>query len=224
MKNPWVITIVVLAVLIGGSVLFSGKAVDKNNEGVEVMSHIKGNLDAEIKLVEYSDFECPACSSFHPAVILALDKFGEDISFEYKHFPLPIHKSSQTAALAAEAAAQQGKFFEFHDLLFIRQSEWTKSAIPAAVFVQYAEELGLDVETFKRHTKSTLLRDKIMDEYKEAVDLKLTGTPTFFLNGEVMKFSSYQDFITMIESAVNGTSSSTATSTTDSGPAIKFGL
>lgn len=225
MKNPWVIIGIIIVVLIGGSVFLSNTAAKKNNVGVEAGSrHLKGGVEAKVTLVEYSDFQCPACQAFQPALTDVLTQFGDNISFEYKHFPLPIHPLAEQAARAAEAAGQQGKFFEFHDKLFAGQKEWSASPNPAAFFMRYAQEIGLDVDQFTRQMKSTILRDEVRSDKAEAAALELTGTPTFILNGKKMEIRTFEDFMKQIAVAVDpnfGAGSSTAPATE---PAVKFGI
>jgi protein-disulfide isomerase len=203
MKNPWVIIGAAVAVLIGGSVWYASYVSERNNEGVVLAPHIKGNPDGRVVLVEYSDFQCPACAQAAPIIADILDVFGEYIRFEYRHFPLPIHALAEPAARAAEAAGVQGKFFEFHDKLFTNQREWSTSVNPNALFVRYAEEIGLDVDLFRRHLNSSLIRDRVRDSLREADELGLNATPTFFLNGERMQFQTYQEFFDQIARAVN---------------------
>lgn len=230
MKNPWVVVGIIMVVLFGGAIWYSSIATEKSNEGVIPMEQIKGNKDAAVTLVEYSDFQCPACASFQPVLKELLATYGEDLKFEYKHYPLPIHPYAQQAAIAAEAAGQQGKFFEYHDALFENQNEWSKSATPVAFFSKYATDLGLDVEKFKQHQKSSLLRDSVRDDLNEAKELGLTGTPTFYLNGEKMEITSFEDFIAQIAFAIDpaaaqamlNASSSTTTAPAEAG--VTFGL
>lgn len=222
-RNPWIVIGIIMAVLIGGSVWYSNNVTVMYDEGVEVISHIKGNKDATVKLVEYSDFECPACANFSTVVEQVMVAYGDQLAFEYKHFPLmQIHPHAEAAARAAEAAGQQGKFFEYHDVLFKEQQSWSKVAVPGALFVKYAEDLGLDIEKFKNHQRSNILRDKVRSEFAEARELGLTGTPSFFLNGERMQFQTYPEFIEQIENALG--ISSTGTSTNDVSPTIEFGV
>jgi protein-disulfide isomerase len=220
MKNPWVIIGIIAAVLFGGSIWYSSKAAEQNNEGIAFESHIKGNKDASVKLVEYSDFQCPACASFQPVVADVLSQFGDKISFEYKHFPLPIHPLAEPAARAAEAAGQQDVFFEFHDKLFENQTAWSSSPNPMMQFTAYAEELDLDVEQFRRHYGASLIRERVREDLAEARDLGLTGTPTFYLNGERMVITTYEDFINQITLAVNPDAAPAA----EAAPAVEFGI
>lgn len=231
MKNPWVIVGLITVILFGGAIWYSSTATEKNNEGVEVVDHIKGNPDAAVVLVEYSDFQCPACASFQPVLEEVMKSYGDKIRFEYKHFPLPIHPYAQQAALAAEAAGQQGKFYEYHDLLFKNQQAWSQSVAPGALFVQYAEELGLDMEQFRRQQKSSILRDRVRADLNETRELGLTGTPTFFLNGERMQMDTFEEFISQIAFAVDpaAAAASASSSASSSAPAagtpeVKFGF
>ncbi len=204
MKNPWIIIGVVTLILIAGSFWFSSSVAKKSDEGVDATkSYIKGNPEAAVTLVEYSDFQCPACASFHPVLVDLMNEFGDDIRFEYKHFPLPMHPLALPAARAVEAAGQQDAFYEFHDLIFENQKTWSNSPNPNALFVQYAESLGLDIEQFKRQMNSSLLKDRIDSDLQSGRDLGITGTPTFFLNGEKMTITTYDDFYQQIEAAIN---------------------
>lgn len=203
MKNPWVIIGVIVVLLIGGSVWYSGTVSESYNDGVTIVPKITGNTAATVTLVEYSDFQCPACGQFWPVVEEVIAEYGDRISFEYKHFPLiQIHPFAQPAAYAAEAAAQQGKFYEYANLLFTNQDTWAKSATPAAFFATYAEELGLDMDQFMRHQRSPMIKDYVRSQFDEARQLGLTGTPSFFLNGQKMTLSTIEDFKAQIAAAV----------------------
>jgi protein-disulfide isomerase len=204
MKNPWVVIGVIVVVLIGGSVWYSGTVSESYNEGITIAPKITGNENATVTLVEYSDFQCPACGQFHPVVKEVLAEYGDQIKFEYKHFPLiQIHPFAQPAAYAAEAAGQQGKFFEYVDLLFANQAEWSKSTTPAAFFTKYAEELGLDMDQFIRQQRAPMIKDHVRSQFDEARGLDLTGTPSFYLNGEKMNLSTIDDFKAQVAAAVN---------------------
>ncbi len=204
MKNPWIVIGVIVAVLVGGSVWYSMQVSAKANIGVVVAPHTLGSTDALVTLVEYSDFQCPACGQFQPAVEEILAEYGDKLHFEYKHFPLTqIHPFAKPAAMAAEAAGQQGKFFEYASLLFKNQATWSKSATPSAFFTQYATELGLDVERFTKQQQSSLLKDYVTSQFNEARGLGLTGTPSFYLNGEKITISTIEDFKAQIERAIN---------------------
>ena len=236
LKNPWIIIGALTVAVFGGAIWYSGQAAERNNEGVEIIeAHVKGNPEAEVVLQEYSDFECPACRSFQPAISEVLELYGDRLRLEFHHFPLPSHRHAQLAARAAEAAGQQGAFFAYHDLLFANQQAWSNSGAPTSFFIQYAEELDLDVPTFRRHMNAPLILDKVREDFNEAQELGLTGTPSFILNGEQMQFQTYDAFLDQIATAVgattspNGASDASATSSTGAGRAnaeadVRFGI
>jgi protein-disulfide isomerase len=225
MKNPWVIIGIITVVLFGGAVWFSNSSGESNNEGVVVIEHIKGNPDAAVELVEYSDFQCPACASFQPVLNEVMTTYGENVKLVYKHFPLPIHPFAQQAAMAAEAAGQQGKFFEYHDALFANQQEWSRSRTPSVLFLQYANDLGLDMDLFRRHVKSSVLREHVQSHLAETRELGLTGTPSFFLNGERMQIQTFEDFVSQIAQAVDPSAAASVDgAVVPSQPEVRFGI
>jgi len=207
-KHFWKIVGLVALLLIGGSIIYSNKAAEKANEGVVLESHVKGNSEAKVVLVEYSDFQCPACSQFAPYINDILEEHGDNLRFEYRHFPLiNIHPQAVPAAKAAEAAGVQGKFFEMHDKLFENQSVWTKSSNPNGLFNQYAQEIGLDMDLFKRHLGSSVIADAINKSFNEARDRGFTGTPTLLLNDKEMEFTTFDEFRSQIEAAITASAS-----------------
>ena len=228
-KHTGKIILAVVVLLMGGSFLYSYLATQGSNEGVVIEDKIKGNPDAEVTLTEYSDFQCPACGQFYPILKTVMEQYGDSIAFEYKHFPLvSIHPFAIPAAKAAEAAGQQGKFFEMHDKLFENQSAWSKSAAPQVFFNQYAEELGLDIDLFKQHMRAPLIDEHVKAQFNEAQELGLTSTPSFFLNGERLQFETLEEFIGAIESAlgVATTTDTTSSSTQTTQPEgqVEFGI
>jgi protein-disulfide isomerase len=227
MKNPWIIVGIITIALIAGSVWYSNVASERNNEGVVTgTQHLKGNPEAAVTLVEYSDFQCPACAAFQPVINDLMTTYGDRVRFEYKHFPLSaIHPYAEQAARAAEAAGQQGKFFEYHDALFENQATWSRSPNPSAFFLTYAEELGLDMDTFARQMRSTALRDEVRKDAAEARQLGISGTPTFFLNGNLMQFSTFEEFVAQVAAVADpAAAANTATTTEGSAPPVRFGI
>jgi protein-disulfide isomerase len=224
--HVWKIIGVVAVLAIGGSIVYSNSVSNKANEGIVLGDNVKGNAEASVTLTEYSDFQCPACGQFYSIVKEVMDEQGENIRFEYKHFPLvSIHPFAIPAAKAAEAAGQQGKFFEMHDKLFENQQLWSSAANPQANFNAYAEEIGLDMTLFKQHIKASVITDKINAEFKEARELGLTGTPSFFLNGKRMEFATYQEFTEQIEDAISpNTEEGDAAPSVTSEEGVRFGF
>jgi Na+/H+ antiporter NhaA len=140
--------------------------------------HIRGPLDAPVTVLEYGDFECPYCGQAEPVVRELLREHG-DIDYAWRHLPLnDVHPNAQRAAEAAEAAAEQGAFWEMHDLLLERQD-----ALGYRDLVGYARELGLDVERFQKDLRSRTGAGRIAQDVDSADLSGVSGTPTFFING-----------------------------------------
>jgi protein-disulfide isomerase len=164
---------------------------------------VKGNKDAKLTLIEYGDFECPACSIYSELVNRMLGEYPNDLKVVFRHFPLPIHKNAIPAAKAAEAAGVQGKFWEMHDLLYAKQSDWVNEGNPKDKFVEYAKSLGLDENKFKSDFDSKEIEDRINSDESEALRLRINSTPTFFLNGKKLpQINGYEDFKKIIENAL----------------------
>ncbi len=189
--------LIALVVILLGSFFFSfhkKRSLEKSEHTtpIENKKHIKGPETVKYKLVEYSDFQCPACRSVNSAVMKLRAEHPEVFSIEFKHFPLrSIHGNAQIAAQAAEAAGLQGKFWEMHDLLFEKQSEWNRSVNPKQVFKTYAKSLGLDVNLFTRDLKSDEIEKIVNGEYDEARALGLNGTPSFLLDGKKIDIGAF---------------------------------
>ena len=165
---------------------------------------IKGSPAAKAVLVEYSDFQCPACKYFFSQVKQLESDFGDKIAFVYRYFPLEaIHKYALLSAQAAEAAGKQGKFWEMHDLIFQNQEQWADSGNALDNFVSYAQTLNLDVDKFKSDINSPEITDKIKKMEQSALAADLKGTPTFFLNGNQISPQSYGEFKQLIENELN---------------------
>jgi len=161
-------------------------------EVMELTAHEKGNIESDIRLVEYSDFQCPACKAAAPAIAELVENFGDQFVFEYRHFPLrSIHPNAQLAAQATEAAAKQGMFWEMHDKLFEMQTEWSQSFNPERFFRNYAEELGMNVDRFRFDLNSDEVKDRVNANADEAAALQLPGTPAFVFNGEQIDVNTF---------------------------------
>lgn len=172
--------------------------------GVVETDWVKGAEEEKATLIEYSDFQCPACATYYPMVKQLLDEYPEDLRVVYRHFPLPSHKNAYPAALAAEAAGRQDKFWEMHDILFERQDEWSNLSNPQDKFEEYAAELELDIELFTADYESDETRQKIDADMLSASQLGVNATPTFYLNGRKSSpVRSYQDFSSQIQEAID---------------------
>lgn len=162
-----------------------------------------GPADAKVTLVEYSDFQCPACGAYHPLLKQLNQALGNKFKFVYRYFPLTtIHVNAGSSARAAEAARNQGKFWEMHDMLFEHQSDWATSPNAKDIFIHYAKSLGLDTARFEADYASKEVQDKINRDYQSGIESRVQGTPTFFLNGKAIQNpQSYGAFKQLIESA-----------------------
>ena len=159
---------------------------------------------AKIKLVKYSDFQCPACKYFVSIEEQLKEEYGDDISIEYKHFPLNMHEYAQLAARASEAARVQGKFHEMHDLIFAGQEQWARGNAEA-MFIGYARELDLDVEQFRNDMNSADMQRIVMDDKREGIDLNVNSTPTFYINGMEVEQNpgTFEGFKSLIETVLD---------------------
>ena len=155
----------------------------------------------EATFVEYLDFECEACGAAHPVMTDLREKYGKDVTFVVRY--LPLHGNSMNAALAAEAAREQDKFEEMHDKLFETQAEWSHSeSSKEKTFEGYAQELGLDMKQYRASLKDPAAAQRIEQSKKDAQTLGVTGTPTFFLDGEKIEPTTIADFETKLDAAI----------------------
>lgn len=150
-------------------------------EPVNKSDHVQGPASAPVTLVEYGDFECPLCGQAYPAVKLIQTRFGDQLRFVYRHFPLKVHPNAHKAAEAAEAAGAQGQFWEMHDLLFRHQLH-LESPNPQ----RYAAELGLDLGKFETALNDGVYAPRVQADIASGLRSRVKGTPGFFINGVVV--------------------------------------
>ncbi len=205
-KNKQFLTLGAGILFIAGIIAFGNMSGGTENSSIvtQIEDHAKGNIDASIELVEYSDFQCPACAAFYPIVQQIMEEYGDTIKFTYKHFPLRrIHMNADLAARATEAAGLQGEFWGMHDVIFENQKEWSEVRAKS-IFIGYAENLGLDVGKFKKDLSSNAIKEKVQNDFESGVALEVNSTPSFFLNGEKLnEIRSYEEFKSAIENAIN---------------------
>jgi protein-disulfide isomerase len=144
---------------------------------------IKGKRNAKVVLVEYSDFQCPACAAYAPIVNRITEEFGDRIAFVYRHFPLSYHQQAELAARVTEAAGKQGKFWEMSDLIFVNQEDWAEKSNARETLVSYAQLLNLDMNRFGTDLDSAAVKKEVENDYLSGTAI-IDSTPTFFLNGE----------------------------------------
>jgi len=174
---------------------------------LKTSDHIKWSPDKKNILVEYSDFQCPSCKSAHDFLKTVEASGSADfditkkVTFVYRYFPLyQIHDKAKISAYVAEAAGIQGKFWEMSDLLFDNQQSWSASNDPQKeYFLNYAKELKLNIDQFKNDLNSAVVKDRVNSDLKEAEQIGVDSTPTFFLNGQKVDVNSYQELITKLK-------------------------
>ncbi len=148
---------------------------------IEQRDHVLGNPDTAIILLEYGDYECPYCGRAHKVLKRLLEQVGDQIRFSFRNFPLSeIHPHALSAALAAESAGLQGKFWEMHDLILENQ----RTGLAADRLVAFAQSLSLNMDQFKSDMDSPELFDRVHEDFMSGVRSGVNGTPTFFINGQ----------------------------------------
>ncbi len=139
---------------------------------------ISGNENSKVTIVEFSDFECPFCGRVNPTIQSLIQEYGDNLRVAYKHFPLSFHPNAEPAANASECAAEQGKFKEYHDVLFVNQT-----ALSTSDLKKYAVDIGLNAEQFNGCLDSSKYASKVSAQFSEGSQVGVSGTPTFFING-----------------------------------------
>lgn len=200
----------------GGIVLFIGfKAwgivsnpkpeVAGNSVEVSQTDWVKGDTEGATTLIEYGDFQCPACANYYPLLKKLLEEIPEGLKIVYRHYPLTqIHKNAIPSAKAAEAAGDQGKFWEMHDILYEKQKDWEESGNSKEKFVEYARQLGLDENKFLEDFDSSKIEEKINSDTASGNRLKVNATPAFFLNGTKVQPKGYEEFKELVEDQIRG--------------------
>ncbi|TAL49060.1 hypothetical protein EPN83_02180 [Patescibacteria group bacterium] len=213
-KNVWLIGFAVILIGAFGAMLAARKNVNipsptstaapEAQFAITAEDHIKGAQFAKVTIIEFSDFQCPACRAYYPLLNEVLKNYpNNDVRVIYKHFPLVnTHIGAEPAARASEAAALQGKFWEMHDLIFDKQESWATRPTRGA-FEDLARELNLDINAFRRDYDLPALKNHVQRDLKEGIDLGVNSTPTFYLNGrKIENPRSLEDFKALIDTAL----------------------
>lgn len=209
-----IIGVASVAIVVGGVIFLSGgsKQAPAQVQGVKADATLLTRDDsyriatdsAKVTVVEFADFQCPACGIVYPTVKRIEDEYKGRVNFVFRHFPLPQHKNGMVASLAAEAAGEQSKFWEMYARLFENQDKWSESTSVMDNFTEYAGELGLDRDKFRQSVENKKFADKIKRDQDDGFALGVNSTPTFFINGE--KFPGalgYDEFKSKIDSELN---------------------
>lgn len=209
MSNRFFISLlVVMALVVGGFAVFKQH---KNQAGntVPPTNHVLGTGASGVTLTEYGDFQCSACFQYEPLVQQVINKYKDQITFQFRNFPIVSkHPNAFSAARAAEAADKQGKFWEMHNKLYETQDPngktgWAGSSNPLTFFEEFATGLGLDITKFKTDFASTAVNDLINADITAGKLVPVDGTPTFQINGKKIENpTSLEAFNKLIDEAI----------------------
>jgi len=203
--------IILLVLLVIATISFYGYlGAKKANAPVEVpittTDHYTGPADSKNILVEYGDFQCPACAAYYPVVKKIAAENSTDLKFVFKNFPLvSIHKNARLAATIAEAAALQNKYWEMHDLLYENQKVWADALDAKDKIFALAANAGIDTVKLAADMETAAVQDKVTNDLKEAVALGLESTPSFVLNGkrvDTRSISSFEAFSKLVKDSL----------------------
>jgi protein-disulfide isomerase len=209
---PFVIIVIVLVAGIAAFMVFGRKKTnDSNNAFVATPAQVsvsaatplpqasptatipieKPNVkvSSPVVLEEYGDYQCPPCGLLYPVLKDIEHEYGKQLQIVFHHFPLTkIHKNAMNAARAAEAARNQGKFWEMHDRLYRNQNAWKDLDDPRPMFIQYARDLGLNTDRFTRDLDSPDVEQRIAADMQKGTSIGITGTPTLLIDGNMLRY------------------------------------
>lgn len=194
-KSFWIILAVAVVGLAGVFFLSGGKAKNDdagqfayNADLLSLQSHDQSQGSGnKATVIEYADFQCVYCGAYYPVMKELKATYGDDVKVIFRNFPIPTsHPQSLAAHRAAGAAANQGKFWEMHDKLFENQTSWSGQSNASQIFETYAQELGLNMDQFKTDVQSEAVAEKINSDLDSGKQLKVSGTPTLFVNGTMI--------------------------------------
>lgn len=162
---------------------------------------VKGSSD--VTFVEFLDFECEACGAAYPMVEDLREKYAGEVTFAIRYFPLPGHFNAGRAARAVEAAARQGELEAMYKRMYVTQKEWGETKEPKDdLFRSYAEQLGLDMDQYDADYASQEVEERISRDVADGESLGVAGTPTFFVNSQLLEPQSVKDFTTVLDEAL----------------------
>lgn len=203
----WVlVAVIIMAAIFGLAMLVNSPTSTTSTSNLTVplkadQEFSRGDVNSKVTLIEYGDFQCPACAQYHPLVKQLLSEQGDKMHFVYRYFPLTnVHQNAQISSQAGFAANKQGKYWEMHDTLYDTQNDWAQIPNPQDIFVGYAKDLGLNTDQFKNDMNSDEANKFVNDSLKNATNLGLNSTPSFFLNGKYIETpNTYDDLKKLID-------------------------
>ncbi len=203
----WLIFIIVLGLIVWGLTAAMNKAPISTGStygtpaAVTATDHVRGSMNAPVTLIEYGDFQCPACGIYFPYVEKIFNQSSTTMRLVFRNFPLPQHANAIPAALAAEAAGAQGKYWEMYSMLYANQKEWSEVPDASPIFEKYATQIGLSLNAYKASLKDPSLKGKIVADKTEGDNIGIDQTPTFFLNGKLIRPNNYDEFKSLVQKA-----------------------
>jgi protein-disulfide isomerase len=186
-----IVAVVAIATLGSGAMLYRAKVPhpltipeDKSlsGKGDAESMHIRGNANAPVTLEEFGDFQCPPCGSIAGFLDELVKEYDPRLRIVFRNYPLENHQHARDAALAAEAAGLQGRFWEMHDVLYREQAIWSKADNPRELFDSYAGMIGLNLDQFKKDMEGGKARARVDSDRERADSLGVQMTPTVFIN------------------------------------------
>lgn len=206
-KLLW-IGLIVLIIIGGGVLAYNGtQTAIKNTPSADPKllmnagshSTAQGSRTYPVTIVEFGDYQCPACGFAEPIVEKILQNDPE-VNLVFRNFPLPMHQNAVIAAKTAEAADAQGKFWEMHNAIYLNQDIWSTMQNPMDAFVVIGKKLNIDTDKLQLDVKSTKYTDIISKDQADGDALNINSTPTFFINGKQytggLEYNALQDAIT----------------------------
>ena len=182
-----IVTAVALVTFGGGYALYRSKLGGPSaTSGAASGIHVRGKANAAVTIEEFGDFQCPPCGTMSGVLHKLGDEYGSRLRLIFHHFPLVVHAHAREAAIAAEAAHQQGKFWEMHDVLYKEQALWSKAPDVPELFNGYASSIGLDLERFKKDLLNPEVAARVDADQKLGASRGVTSTPTLFVNNTVL--------------------------------------
>lgn len=206
-----VIVIILAVAAAAGAAVFLSRGSDRPAEtttanaplhaDIKGGGHFRGPETAQVTLVEFGDYQCPSCGAYAPFVKEILNRYPQQVRLEFHHFPLiSIHTNSMPAAKAAEAAGEQGHFWEMHDALFEYQFQWADRPDPKPIFAAMANRIGINGNILVQTMESPQIQERILKDVERGQNAKVEAVPTFFINGEQVHIKlSMDDFVQVIE-------------------------
>jgi len=191
---------------VSSSLLVPSNAIETS--GFANGSYMPASSSATATLVEFGDYECPACAVYSPLVKQLLTDFAGKIGFVFRNYPLPQHANALISSYAVEAAGLQGKYWQMHDKIYETQNDWVNLSDPKDIFIGYAKDLGLNVDQFISDLSSSGIKDKVQNDLSDVNAIGINETPTFYLNGKKITLTeNYNELKSLVQSAVTNNQS-----------------